>query len=213
MALASRMGTVWSVWIAVLGAVCSEASGGDPERGAFHPRDAALRDERGHHYVWRERCGNNIPDDHQLAGGYEWEGDNRDYLALGECMVRGRRRGGLVLLSFPDGNRLRASWDVDIPAGASWRIEYALTDSAASHSINGLAFTVVATGATGEERAILERTLEPGDWKVYRETIRMPFRARRISFVHDNLGSESWDVLWIRPPGLRSPRSTSSSRG
>ena len=60
---------------------------------AFHLRDATVWDELRQKFVWRDACGNN-GDDHQLADGFEWEGDSRDFIALGEGWVRKQRRSG-----------------------------------------------------------------------------------------------------------------------
>jgi len=156
-------------------------------------------------FVWREVCGNNLPD-HQLAGGFEWEGDSRNYLALGEANVRGQRRGGLIMLAFPDGNVLNASWKVSFAKGQTFRIQYALTDDAAAKSSNGLKFTVAATDPAGNRHTIVERVLKPGDQRIYAEEVRFDYAVQQITFTHDNLGSEMWDVLWIHPEGLGVPR-------
>ena len=169
--------------------------------GTFHPRSAKVWDRRGHRFVWRDACGNNLPD-HQLAGGFEWEGDSRNYIALGEANVRGRRRGGLIMLSFPDGNVLNASWKVTFPKGHVFRISFALTDDAARHSSNGLRFTVVATDHAGAPHVVVERVVKARDRRIYEEEVRLDFAARKITFTHDNLGREMWDVLWILPEGL-----------
>ena len=183
----------------------AKAAAGPGQQGLFQPKDAAVSDERQHKFVWRDACGNTM-DDHQLAGGFEWEGDPRDYIALGEARVRGERRGGLIMLSFPDGNKLSASWPVDFPKGHAWRLRFALTDGAAAQSANGLKFTVVATDSAGAPHTVVERTLKPRDEKIYDEQVRFAFDVRKITFIHDNLGSEVWDVLWILPDGLVIPR-------
>ncbi|MBM4037677.1 MAG: hypothetical protein FJ290_04105 [Planctomycetes bacterium] len=170
----------------------------------FHPKDAAVRDAQGQRFVWCDACGNTLPD-HQLGGGFEWERDSRSYIALGEAWVRGQRRPGLVMLSFPDGNVLQAEWKASYPKGASWRLQYALTDEAARSSSNGLKFTVVATDDQGTEHKLVERTLAAGDQKVYDEALRFDYAVRSIRFVHDNLGKEMWDVLWLHPQGLVCP--------
>ena len=170
----------------------------------FHPKDVAVRDAQAQRFVWRDACGNTLPD-HQLGGGFEWERDSRSYIALGEANVRGRRRPGLVMLAFPDGNVLQAEWKVSFAKGSSWRLQYALTDQAARSSNNGLKFTVVATDSDGAEHKLVERTLAPGDRKVYDETLRFDYAVRSIRFVHDNLGKEAWDVLWFHPQGLVCP--------
>jgi len=179
--------------------------GGPAPRGLFHPKDAAVSDEMRHKFVWRDACGNSM-DGHRLAGGFEWEGDSRDFIALGEGRVRNERRDGLFMLSFPDGNRLSASWPVEFPKGHVWRLQYALTNEAAAKTANGLKFTVVATDAAGDPHTLVERVLRPRDDRVYDEQIRFDFDVRKITFVHDNLGSEMWDVLWILPDGLVIPR-------
>jgi len=179
-------------------------AGGPGPRGLFHPQDARAWDKSDHTFVWREACGNSM-DDHRLAGGFEWEGDSRNFIALGDGWVRGRRRGGLFMLSFPDGNVLSAEWKVNWPNGHVWRIRYALTDAAAAHSTNGLTFTVTATDGSGKRHTLVERVLKPRDEHVYDEAIRFTFAAKTITFTHDNLGKEVWDVLWMHPDGLVVP--------
>jgi len=181
-------------------------------RSPFHPRDARVWDKSSHTFVWREACGNSM-DDHRLAGGFEWERDSRNFIALGHGSVRDRRRGGLFMLSFPDGDVLSAEWKVNWPKGHVWRIRYALTDSAAAHSTNGLKFTVTATDGSGKRHTLIERVLKPRDEQVYDESIRFPFAAKAITFIHDNLGKEVWDVLWIHPDGLVVPPPGAVRRG
>ncbi len=171
----------------------------------FHPQAAKLSDKLGHTFVWRERCGNNS-EDHQLAGGFEWEGDSREFLALGEGLVRGVRRGGLMMLSFPNGNVLRAQWNVDFPKGHTLGLEYALTDFAARLSSNGLTFTVLAVDTDGKEHVVLQDTFARGDEAVREKQLRFDYPVRQLALVHDNLGEEMWDVLWIRPEGLVVPK-------
>ncbi|MCX5670270.1 MAG: hypothetical protein NTU94_02975, partial [Planctomycetota bacterium] len=192
---------VAAFFVGLLGGVAASQAAGK----AFRPQDATVRDELGHKFVWRDACGNN-GDDHQLAGGLEWEGDSRDFIALGEGWVRRERRGGLFMLSFPDGNKLSASWPVEMSKGHVWRLKYALTDEAAAKTRDGLKFTVVATDAAGNPHPLVERVLKPRDQRIYEEEIRFEFDVRKITFVHDNLGSEMWDVLWILPDGLVIPR-------
>jgi hypothetical protein len=183
-------------------ALCSCAFGAE---GLFQPSAARVWDKEGRRLVWRDVCGNNLKD-HQLAGGYEWERDSRCFLALGEAWVRGQWRGGLLMLAFPDGNVLHASWPVDFPKGHVFRIQYALTDDAAANSTNGLRLTVVATDAAGSAHTLVERVLKPGDRQVYDDKVRLDFAARQITLVHDNLGSETWDVVWMCPEGLVVPK-------
>jgi len=197
-----KLGILGAAFFASLpgGVAASQAAG-----NAFHPKDATVWDELHHKFVWRDACGNNC-NDHQVAGGFEWEGDSRDFIALGEGWVRKQRRGGLFMLSFPDGNKLSASWPVELPKGHVWRLRYALTDEAAAKTRDGLKFTVVATDAAGNPHTLVERVLKPRDQRIYEEEIRFEFDVRKITFVHDNLGSEVWDVLWILPDGLVIPR-------
>jgi len=191
------------VLVALL-AAAKPAAGLGP-RGLFHPKDAAVSDKMRHNFLWRDACGNTMAD-HRLAGGFEWEGDSRNFIALGEGQVRNERRNGLFMLSFPDGNRLRASWPVEFPKGHVWRLQYALTNEAAAKTVNGLKFSVVAVDAAGNPHTLVERVLRPRDNRMYNEKIRFEFDVRKITFVHDNLGSEVWDVLWILPDGLAIPR-------
>ena len=177
----------------------------------FSPREAEMGDKLAHRLVWRDVCGNNLPD-HQLAGGFEWEGDSREFLALGEAWVRGKGRGGLLMLSFPDGNVLHATWKVKFAKGQTWRIQYALTDDAARHSRNGLKFTVTATDDGGRQHKLIERVLKPQDRRVYDEKVRFPAAVRKLTFTHDNLGSEVWDVLWIHPQGVEPPKGLLKAR-
>jgi len=170
----------------------------------FHPRTARIQDKGGRNFVWRERCGNNMAD-HQLAGGFEWEKDSRNFLALGAAWVQGQWRPGLLMLAFPDGNVLSAQWNVDFAKGHALKIKYALTDQAASSSSNGLKFTIIATDENGKEHKLLEDTLSRGDRTIRDKQISFDHNARKLTFLHDNLGQEAWDVLWIQPEGLVVP--------
>ena len=184
--------------------VAASAAGGAKRADWFQPRAARVWDKAGRTYVWRQVCGNTM-DDHILGGGFEWERDARSYLAIGAARVREQRRGGLVMLAFPDGNVLHAAWKVKLPKGHVFRIQYALTNSAAASSTNGLKFTVTAVDDGGRKHKLIERVLKPGDQQIYDEKIPLGFAAREITFTHDNLGREVWDVLWIRPEGLVVP--------
>ena len=184
-------------------AVTSAAAGTTPADW-FQPRAARVWDGAGRKYVWRQVCGNTM-DDHILGGGFEWEGDSRSYLAIGAARVRDKRRGGLVMLAFPDGNVLHAAWKVKLPKGHVFRLQYALTDNAVTSSTNGLKFTVTATDDGGTKHTLIERVLKPKDQRVYDEKIPLSFAAQEVTFTHDNLGREVWDVLWIRPEGLVVP--------
>ena len=182
----------------------SAKDSGSAQLCPFHPKAAHLRDRHDHRFVWRERCGNNS-EDHQLGSGLEWEGDSREFLALGEAWVRGKRRRGLLMLSFPDENVLTAQWNVDIPKGRSLRLQYALTDWAVRHSSNGLKFTVTAEDEHGKAHTLLEDVLGKGDEAIRDRQLRFDDTMRTITFAHDNLGREMWDVLWIAPEGLTVP--------
>jgi len=195
---------------AILVGLSSLAGGAEkpvPEQAqprSFLPQTARIRDDYDHKFVWRTRCGNNSQD-HQLAGGIEWEGDSRSFLALGEAWVRGQRRRGLLMLAFPDDNRLSAQWKVNWPRGRSLKLQYALTDQAAKSSSNGLKFTVLATDEDGKQHALIEDVLKRGDVDVREKVLRFDYVVSSITFVHDNLGQEAWDVLWIYPEGLVVP--------
>ncbi|NQU21750.1 MAG: hypothetical protein HQ567_10740, partial [Candidatus Nealsonbacteria bacterium] len=171
----------------------------------FHPQTAKVSDQQGHKFVWREKCGNNS-EDHQVGGGFEWERDSRNFLALGEAWVRGQRRKGLLMLAFPDGDRLSAVWNVDYAKDHALKIQYALTDQAAASSSNGLKFSVLATDDQGNEHTLIDDTLKPGDTAVREKQLRFDFNVQNIKFIHDNLGKEVWDVLWINPEGLVVPK-------
>lgn len=177
---------------------------GVPQPLSFSPQTVRVWDKLNHEYVWRTRCGNN-GEDHQMAGGFEWVEDNRDFISLGEAWVRGKRRGGLLMLSFPDGNVLNAEWDVNLPKGRSFGLQYALTDWTARLTKNGLKFTVTATDADGNVRPLIEQILKKGDRTVYDKRFRFDYPVRKLTFTHDNLGQEFWSVLWIYPEGLVVP--------
>ncbi|MCX5656347.1 MAG: hypothetical protein NTY65_17055 [Planctomycetota bacterium] len=196
---------LWILGAAFFASLLGGVAASQAADNAFHPKNATVWDELHHKFVWRDACGNNY-DDHQVTGGFEWEGDSRDFIALGEGWVRKQRRGGLFMLSFPDGNKLSASWPVELPKGHVWRLRYALTDEAAAKTRDGLKFTVVAADAAGNPHTLVDRVLKPRDQRIYEEEIRFEFDVRKITFVHDNLGSEVWDVLWILPDGLVIPR-------
>jgi len=106
------------------------------------------------------------------------------------------------MLAYPDGNVLGAEWKVDMPKGHAFKIQYALTDYAARLSTNGLKFSVVATGADGKRHTLLEDVLNKGDVTVRDKSLTLDRPIRKIALLHDNLGREAWDVLWIRPKGL-----------
>ncbi len=193
--------------MALLPAGLSAAAKKDNEpggKGWFNPRTAKVWDKRGQRFVWRDTCGNNYAD-HQLAGGLEWEGDSRSFIALGEGVVAGRRRGGMMMLAFPDGNVLSAQWKVNIPKGGTLRLQYALTAQAARSSTNGLKFTVVATDQAGKDHQVLQEVLKRGDGKIRDKKLSFDYAVGKITFIHDNLGKEVWDVLWIHPEGLVVP--------
>jgi len=172
---------------------------------AFDPAAARVWDEDANHrFVWRRRCGNNSAD-HQLAGGFEWSDDSRGFLALGEGWVGRQYRPGLMMLAFPDGNVLNAEWKVTIPPGKWLRIRYSLTNQAAASSTNGLKFTVTATDKQGGHHVILEQLLPRGDNKLYVRDFRPDFPVEKITFTHDNLGQECWDVLWFYPEFTDTP--------
>ncbi len=149
-------------------------------------------------FVWRPQCSNNSAD-HQLAGGFEWERDSRGFVASGKAWVGEQYRDGLMMLAFPDGNVLHARWKVQIPEGQQFRVCYSLTNQAAASSTNGLKFTVTAADAGGNEKTILEHILPPGDSKLHWVEFQPDFPVESITFTHDNLGQEHWDVLWFRP--------------
>ena len=178
-------------WIALAG--CSRLATGaeQPSKAppTFHPRSARLSDKMDHRFVWRDVCLNNSPD-HQMAGGFEWVGDSREFFTVGEAMVRGKRRPGLLMLSFPDGNPLRAEYQVELAKGQSLRLQYALTDWAVRQSTNGLKFSLLATDADGQEHTLFEDTLLPGDDTIRDRRLEFDYPVRKLAFVHDNLGRE-----------------------
>ncbi len=199
----------------VLGALSSPAWSAEPRANrtdggasrpiSFSPQTVRVWDKGNREYVWRERCGNNN-EDHQMAGGFEWVGDSRDFISLGEAWVRDQRRGGLLMLSFPNGNVLNARLDVNLPEGHPFTLQYALTDWTARLTSNGLKFTVVATDADGKEHKLLEEVLEKGDQTVREKQFHFEYAVQSLTFTHDNLGQEFWDVLWIYPDGLVVPK-------
>ena len=168
--------------------------------GPFHPKAAKVWDKDGRRMVWREECGNSP--DHRVGAGYEWENDSRCFLAVGVAPMRGQRLGGVLMLSFPSGNVLHASWPVKFAKGQVWRIRFGLTDTAARNTQNGLKFTVTATNVAGGEDKVIEQVLKRGDRRVYDVTVRFTAETRKLTFTHDNLGSEIWDVLWMLPDGF-----------
>ncbi len=183
--------------------------------GPFDPSAARVWDkDPQHRFVWRDQCGNNGAD-HQLVGGFEWTDDSRGFLALGEGWVGEKYRRGLMMLAFPDGNVANAEWKVTIPEGKCLRIHYSLTNQAAASSTNGLKFTVSATDRAGERHPILERVLPRGDSRLYVKDFRPDFPVERVTFTHDNLGQECWDVLWFYPEitDTPAPKTTEIVRG
>lgn len=176
-----------------------------PTPTPFQIGDVQLSDRAGHRFTWRETCGNSMPD-HRLGGGFEWEADSRNFLAEGDGNIRGQRRPGLFMLSFPDGDLLNATWQVRFPRGHRWRLRYGLTDEAAAQTIDGLRLIVTATDAAGATHTLVDRVLKPRDTTVYDEQVTFDYEVRRITFTHDNLGRECWDVLWLEPGGMALPR-------
>ncbi len=202
-----KMRSAW-IWMPALGllpALC--ATGPAPAGNSPAPlrlEKARITDAARHNYVWRETCANNGAG-HQLAAGYEWDSDNRGFLASGEGMVRGERRKGLFMLAFPDGNVMNASWDVAWPRDCTWRLRYGLTDSAAAQTLDGMKLTVTATDAQGVDHVLVQRTLAPRDVSLYDERFTFDYEVRRITLTHDNLGRECWDVVWLEMEGLALP--------
>ncbi len=154
--------------------------------------------DENHTFVWRRQCGNN-GQDHQLRGGVEWDQDARGFLASGKGWVGQEYRDGLMMLAFPDNNVLNARWKVTIPPGKHLRILYSLTNQAAASSTNGLKFTVTASDGEGHTETVLDHVLPRGDNKLYVKHFRPDFPVESITFSHDNLGQEHWDVLWFLP--------------
>ncbi len=179
-------------------AIASQAVAEKP-LGLFHPSNAKVWDaDENHQFAWRDKCGNNMAD-HQLTGGFEWDHDSRGFVALGEGWVGKEYRPGLMMLAFPDGNILNAQWKVTIPPGKWFRVRYSLTNQAAASSKNGMKFTITATDKQGKQHTIVEQELPSGDNKLYVKDFRPDFPVETITFTHDNLGSECWDVLWFYP--------------
>ncbi|MAG93756.1 MAG: hypothetical protein CMJ48_08415 [Planctomycetaceae bacterium] len=165
----------------------------------FHPANARVWDKQADHkYVRREKCGNNSAD-HQLERGVEWEGDSRAFVAHGRGWVGKQYREGLMMLAFPDDNVLNAEWKVTIPKDKWFRVRYALTNQAAASSTNGLKFTITATDEQGKKHVILDQVLPRGDNKLHVKDFHPDFPVEKITFTHDNLGKEVWDVVWFYP--------------
>jgi hypothetical protein len=190
--------------LAAVGPTAGRGAPGDPA-DLFQPRAATVSDALGHNFVWREACGNSM-DDHRLSGGFEWENDVREFLAWGEGLVRGERRGGLFMLAFPDANVLSATWPVHFAKGRRWRLRFALTDAAAAQCLTGLKLTVTATDAAGGRHVVVEQVIRPRDTRIYDQQVTFDDDVRALTFTHDNLGKECWDVLWLEPEGLVQPR-------
>lgn len=143
----------------VLGLTALAAAQAAEPLAQFHPSNAKVWDQHEtHKFVWREKCGNNNQD-HQLAGGVEWDRDSRAFVALGTGWVGKESRQGLMMLAFPDGNVLNAQWKVTIPKDKWFRVRYSLTNQAAASSSNGLKFTITATDEQGKSHVILDRVL------------------------------------------------------
>ncbi len=178
-------------------AVIASVQAAEP-MGVFSPSKAKVWDKGNRKFVWRDKCGNNM-DDHQVAGGFEWERDARGFAAFGEGWVGKEYRKGLMMLAFPDGNVLNAEWKVNIPKGKWFRVRYSLTNDAAAKSTNGMKFTVTATGKDGKRHTIVEQVLPRGDNKLYVKDFRPDSPVEKITVTHDNLGAEAWDVVWFYP--------------
>ena len=73
--------------------------------------------------------------------------------------MRGKRRRGLLLLSFPDENELTAQWNVDIPKGRTLRLKYA--------------FVPCETDLSREQKYVARQRIERRN----REAIRLGKRA------------------------------------
>jgi hydrazine synthase alpha subunit-like protein len=194
-----RPGALAGLATIVLGiTTCFHSHAAEPHR-PFLPANARVWDaDDTHSFVWRDRCGNNSQD-HQLAGGFEWDRDSRGFLASGKGWVGEEYRDGLMMLAFPDGNVLSARWKVHCSIGKRFRVQYSLTNQAAAASTNGLKFTVTAADAEGNEKTILEHVLPRGDNRLHVKEFDPDFPVESLTFSHDNLGQECWDVLWFLP--------------
>ncbi|MCP4785445.1 MAG: hypothetical protein GY903_22895 [Fuerstiella sp.] len=176
----------------------AQVQSADNPLAPFHPDSARVWDKQADHkYVRREKCGNN-GDDHQLQRGIEWDQDSRAFVAHGKGWVGEEYREGLMMLAFPNGNVLNAEWPVTIPRDKWFRVRYALTNQAAAGS-NGLKFTITASDKQGKKHVVLDQVLPRGDNKLHVREFRPDFDVEKLTFSHDNLGEENWDVLWFYP--------------
>ena len=167
----------------------------------IHPWNAELIDRSGNRFVRKERC-DNQQDNHTLGPGIQASESNVCFLAVGRGLVEGKMRPGLFMLSWPDGNVLRATWKVHLEPGDSIPLEYAFTTLAADRCINGLRFTVTATTVSGNEHVLVDEVLEKGDKKLRKTLLKAESESIvSLTFAHDNLGREAWDVLWFYPHG------------
>ncbi len=195
----------WCLAAALLAMVARPAAGSD-HNAWFQPRGASLSDRLKTEFRWRDPC-QASNDNHTLGSGFESAADSRCFLAVGTARVNGRQRPGLLMLAFPDVNVLRASWDVDLPEDEKIALEFALPDLAAQRTTNGLKFSVIATDDQGAEHVLLEQQINKGDNRVHQATLGGDFPIKKITLIHDNLGEESWDVLWVHPVGFLDAKS------
>jgi hypothetical protein len=160
------------------------------------PRQARVTDNRATRFVWRTDCGNDLPGDHEVYGGWEDPRDSRNYLAWGEARVRGRWRSGLVSLACPDGNVLRAEWPVVFKAGMTLRMTTGLTDQAARETRSGATVRVgVVEG--GVDRTVLHAALDPGDDRLVEAVWTATESTTSVTIEVDNRGSEFWSVVYL----------------
>ena len=188
--------------IKILNVVSAEEGNQEVRKTWIHPWKAELHDRAGNTFIQLDRC-ENQQDNHTLGPGIQSSKSNVCFLAIGRGLVEGKMRPGLLMLAWPDGNILSATWNVRLEPGESIPLEYAFTSLAADRCLNGIRFTVTATEASGNVRTLVDDTLEKGDKKMRRILLKAesePIVA--MTFSHDNLGSEAWDVLWFHPHGL-----------
>jgi hypothetical protein len=161
----------------------------------FDPRKARVTDSRGSVFTWRQKCDNNIEGDHTVFGGWQSEGDFRNFMAYGTASVRGEMKAGIVALAFPDANRLHIEWPITAKAGQKLRFTCCLTDRAVWETRNGARVRVELSGG-GVNTVALDGELKPGDQKVIQVTQPLTGTENKLVLEIDNCGSEYWSVVY-----------------
>jgi len=175
--------------------LCLDSTITPPAGYPLDPRKAEVSDARGTKFVWRANAGDDIPSDHTLYGGWEDPLRYRNYLAYGRAKIRGVWRKGVIVLAYPDGNKIRAAWPISAEKGKVLSLTASLTDAARRYSKTGAAVRISFAG--GGKKPVLSLRLLPGESRVERKTFTLSGREKAIVVEIDNCGKEFWSVVYL----------------